>query len=418
LAIDTAGDIYVTGGLGGSIDFGTGPLTTAGSSDVYVVKLDPSTGNAVWAFNAGDDVDQNGVNIAVNAAGQLAVTGTYTGTLAFPGINSLVSPTDSVFVAGFDQATGAALWVHDVALGGGAILGITADPTDGGIVVTGFTGAGAAANFGSGALVNLGGRDVVVAKYNAKTGALLWAKQLGSTLDQLSNAVAVDSTGAIYITGQYSGAPNFGSGALPAATSAQKRIFLAKLTNVGGGVAARSFGVAGQQRSVAVSVDSTGVYIGGSMVGTVDFGGGALVSAGGQDAFAAKYSLDLATTTWAVRFGDPGSQNAQGLSLNKDGNVVIAGLFEGVVDTGAAGVLTSAGGFDAFSITLDGKTGASKCALGAGDDAAQSASRVASDPLNGGDYVLGTFLQTINWGGGALTGSASSSQTFLVKLAN
>jgi hypothetical protein len=420
VALDPAGSLYLTGGFATTIDLGTGTLTSAGGVDGYVAKLDPATGLAAYAFNFGDAQDQSGIDITADAAGHIAVTGTYTGTLAFGGAApALTSNVNTVFLAGFNAATGSALWARTINLGGGSLVGIATDPTDNGVVVAGTSGSGAGADFGGGALTNGGGKDVVVAKFNSATGALLWAKQYGGTLDQVGQAVTVDASGKIYVTGQYSGALDFGNGALPATTtSAQKRIFVARLDDAtGAGQASRSIGTAQQQQSVAVAVDMSGnVLLGGSITGTVDFGTGSpLVSAGGQDAFVAKLAPDL-STVWAVRFGDSTTQSTTGVATDGAGNVVVSGLFQGVVNASPAAVLTSAGGFDAFVLTLDGATGAPKCAKAAGDSADQTSQRVTVDPLTGGEYVIGTFISSIDWGGGPLTSASGSSQTFFVEL--
>src|SRR5207253_3012130 len=145
-------------------------------------------------------------NITADKLGHIAVIGTYIGSLKFNGTApGLTSSTDSIFLAGLDAATGTGLWAKNIDLGGGALLGIATDPTDNNVVVTGFTGAAAAANFGGSPLTSGGGKDVVVAKFNSATGALVWARQIGGTGDQLSNAVAVDGTGRVFLTGQYSG---------------------------------------------------------------------------------------------------------------------------------------------------------------------------------------------------------------------
>ena len=41
VASDAAGNVLVTGFFEGTVDFGGGPLMSAGSSDVFVVKLEP-----------------------------------------------------------------------------------------------------------------------------------------------------------------------------------------------------------------------------------------------------------------------------------------------------------------------------------------------------------------------------------------
>jgi hypothetical protein len=420
VATDAAGAVYITGGFASSIDFGNGPITTNGSSDIYIAKIDASspTGASTWSFNFGDPQDQSGVNITADGAGHIAVIGTYIGVVNFGGTSTaLNAAADSIFVAGLDATTGSGLWAKDISLGGGAILGVATDPTDNNVVVAGFTGVGAAANFGGGALTNGGGKDVVVAKYNSATGALLWAKEYGGTLDQLANAVSVDSKGRVFITGQYSGALDFGFGTpLPTASAASKRIFVARLDGTSGvGQASKSFGTAGQQQSVAIVNDSSGnVVIAGSLTGgTVDFGFGKLTSAGLQDAFVAKLTGDLAGV-WAERFGDAQTQNGKGVAIDASGNVVFVGLFQGAMDMSPAGTLTSAGGYDAFVATLDGATGSPTCATSAGDASDQTAARVATDTTNKAEVVLGSFVSSIDWDG--LTPSlAGTNATFLVK---
>jgi hypothetical protein len=417
MAIDPQGALYLAGGLGGSVDFGAGPVTTTGSSDVYVAKMDPATGLASWSAHYGDVTDQNALDITANATGEIAIVGTYTGTLDFGGgVPPLVTASDSVFVAGLKASNGDGVWAKDVSLGGGSLVAIATDPTDGSFLVAGTTGSGATANFGSGALASGGGKDVVIAKLAANTGAVLWAKQYASSSDQIATAITVDAQGNPWIVGQYSGAPTFGTAlALPMASAAQKRIFLVHLDTFGATISTKSFGTTGQQQPAAVVVDATGVVVAGAMVNTVDFGSGApLVSAGAQDAFAVKLAPDGATTLWAARFGDASIQAIKGAAIDGAGHVVLSGLFQGSMDMSPIATLTSAGAYDAFLVTLDGSTGAPLCAKSAGDASDQAGARVALGPA-GRTFVLGTFISSISWGGAALTGTPSN-QTFFVEL--
>ena len=41
LAMDASGNVLVTGFIGGTVDFGGGPVTSAGSSDIFLLKLHP-----------------------------------------------------------------------------------------------------------------------------------------------------------------------------------------------------------------------------------------------------------------------------------------------------------------------------------------------------------------------------------------
>ena len=50
---------------------------------------------------------------------------------------------------------------------------------------------------------------------------------------------------------------------------------------------------------------------------------------------------------WSERFGDASSQIALAVAVDVSDNVIVAGYFEGAVDFGG-GALTSAGGYDVF----------------------------------------------------------------------
>jgi hypothetical protein len=77
----------------------------------------------------------------------------------------------------------------------------------------------------------------------------------------------------------------------------------------------------------------------------VDFGGGALTSAG-TDVFAAKYD-SAGAHTWSRRYGGIDTQLSDGLTAAPTGEVTVTGFFNQGIDFGS-GTLTSAGGFDAF----------------------------------------------------------------------
>ena len=52
---------------------------------------------------------------------------------------------------------------------------------------------------------------------------------------------------------------------------------------------------------------------------------------------------------WSKRFGDAGTQAANAIAADASGNVIVAGRFEGTVDFGG-GALTSAGLSDIFIV--------------------------------------------------------------------
>ena len=66
----------------------------------------------------------------------------------------------------------------------------------------------------------------------------------------------------------------------------------------------QQFGDGAAQSGKAVAIDAAGgVFVTGDLAGSIDFGGGALMSAGGTDVFLASFTTTGAYV-WAKRFGD------------------------------------------------------------------------------------------------------------------
>lgn len=161
-------------------------------------------------------------------------------------------------------------------------------------------------------------------------------------------------------------------------------------------------------------MDSAGnIYILGSFSQTVDFDAGIneayLTSAGGEDAFVAKYS-PTGSLLWARRFGGVGHDEAKGISLDTSGQYLYAtGGFAAAADFTGDGLpdLTSAGGFDAFILKLDATSGTTsweKRVGGNGDDSG-SALDVGDD---GFIYTSGYFRNTADFDPGPGTANLTA----------
>ena len=92
------------------------------------------------------------------------------------------------------------------------------------------------------------------------------------------------------------------------------------------------------------------VYVAGAFGGTATFGATTLASAGGEDAFVAKWSLSSSSYVWAVRLGGSSADNVRALALS--GSVLyVAGEFAGSATFGST-TLTSAGNNDLYVTKL------------------------------------------------------------------
>ena len=110
----------------------------------------------------------------------------------------------------------------------------------------------------------------------------------GDSDSQAPGAVAVDASGNVVLTGTFYGTVDFGGGALTSAGSGD--IFVAKFGSGGAHLWSKRFGDGDYQYGIAVAVDaSENAIVTGYFFGTVDFGGGAFTSAGSQDIFVVKF---------------------------------------------------------------------------------------------------------------------------------
>jgi hypothetical protein len=86
IAVDALANVYLTGPFAGTAAFGDTTLTSLGTSDIFVSKLD-AVGNFLWTRQMGGN-DQNyeeyGAAVAVDPAGNVYTTGTIHSQRRFP----------------------------------------------------------------------------------------------------------------------------------------------------------------------------------------------------------------------------------------------------------------------------------------------------------------------------------------------
>jgi hypothetical protein len=152
--VDSSGNVYTTGYFKSTADFdpdaGTQDLTSAGSDDVFVSKLN-SSGDYVWAKKFGGGGIDNGLSVAVDSSGNVYTTGLFSAT------------------ADFDPGVG------------------TQD------------------------LISVNSFDVFVSKLNS-LGAFEWAKQFGGAGYDTGRSVTVDASGNVYATGNFDSTVDFDPG--------------------------------------------------------------------------------------------------------------------------------------------------------------------------------------------------------------
>lgn len=406
VAMDGSGDVFVTGRLFGSVDFGGGPLSGIGGADIYLAKFD-AFGNHLWSKRFGDVYAQTSQSIATDGSGNVVITGFYGGSVDFGGGPLTSLACGNLFLAKFD-ANGNHLWSKsfgDTLCSSEDGMWVATDGSDNVVVTAEFDGT---IDFGGGTLTSAGSLDIAVAKFDAN-GNHLWSKNFGDADFQIPQSVATDGSGNVVITGYFGGSVDFGGGPLTSAGGAD--VFVVKLDAGGSHLWSKNFGDADYQISSSIATDgSDNVVITGYYLGVIDFGGGPLTSAGGYDIFVAK--LDAAGNhLWSKSFGDAGYQFSQGVATDTSGNVVITGFFPGTVDFGG-GPLTDAGNYDVFVAKFD-SNGNHLWSQRFGDANTQYGYGVAAGG-SGSVVLTGYFYGTVDFGGGPLT-EAGSGDAFLAK---
>lgn len=204
---DSAGNCYVTGSFTFTADFGTTSLTSAGSSDLFVTKLD-TNGNWNWAKRAGGSSPDLGQDIAIDLNDNIFITGYFSTNASF-GALTLTSNGDRDIMAVKMDTDGNWIWATGA---GGTVwdMGqrISTDGS-GNIYITGYfkdTVVFGSSTISSGATYN---QDIFVAKLNP-SGNWQWAVGAGGYGTDYGYGIAADLYGFVYITGGFDAAAYFG----------------------------------------------------------------------------------------------------------------------------------------------------------------------------------------------------------------
>ncbi len=304
IATDTTGNVLLVGGFQGSLDFGNGPIASAGAvSNVFVAKLDPQGGEQ-WAYPYGGSTNgQWARTVATDNSNNLIVAGGFAGSLDFGnGTDPLAAgATEDIFLVKFDS-DGLALWSED--FGDGAYQepwDVAVGPGDDIFVIGNFVGQ---LSLGGPKLTSVGNDDnydIFIVKYNA-SGQYQWQKHFGNEHQQMAGSLSVDSVGNLVVTGFFEGTIDFGNGPLTSDGGVYDDIFVAKFSPDGTALWSHRYGDTAAQCGVitlfpcgstaAFDLDGNTLFSGG-FSGTIDFGGGPLTSVPGgspNDFFITKFS--------------------------------------------------------------------------------------------------------------------------------
>lgn len=282
ITIDNNGYIYATGRFKGTVDFDPGPsvnnITSQGNYDIFVIKLNP-TGDLVWVKTMGGSSTEYGIDLAVDAAKNVFVTGKFKSTVDF------------------DPGTGQTLKSSN------------------------------------------GDRDIFIMKLTS-SGNLSWVNTYGAGGYDTGHSIDLDNNSNVFITGKFFNTVDFdpsptSSFTLSATSSAD--IFVQKLDSSGNHLWAYSFGDTGWDTGRALTVDNNdNVIITGDYANTIDFNPDSstthyLTSNGSYDYFVLKLDPN-GSFIWGQSCGGSSVESSKSICTDKQNNIYITGSFNSTAD--------------------------------------------------------------------------------------
>jgi hypothetical protein len=302
-AVAPNGDVVVFGQLDAVADFGAGPVSPAGKTDLFVMRLAGATGSVLWARTFGDASFQTPESLAIDSKGDIVLAGEFGGTLDFGG------GTQPLVSQGGDDAN--------------APPNAPTSP----------------------------GADAFVAKLDA-SGNALWARRFGDATLQTAQAVTVGAGDAIYVAGEMQGSIDLFPGQWQPGNGGVS-IFAASLDAAGATQWGRVYPGGQLMNDLWLATSGPTLWIAGRFTGTLAFDKNLVSSsnaAGSEDVFVAAIDGPFGTARYSAAFGDAATQLPGGIAA-AGAEVVVYGSMMGSMDFGC-GAVTSAGGVDVFAAAI------------------------------------------------------------------
>ncbi|MDH3976007.1 MAG: chitobiase/beta-hexosaminidase C-terminal domain-containing protein, partial [Deltaproteobacteria bacterium] len=379
----------------------------SGGEDIYLTKIN-ADGSYLWTKTMGGKSPDNFRDLAIDDAGNIYLTGFFTQKADFdpgPGVDEHLSYGHFDIFLTKINADGSYGWTKTM---GGPNLDVgnaVSVDKSGNIYLAGSFFYEADVDPGPAFDIrqSMGGADIFLTKINVN-GTYGWTKTFGGIWSDESNSLSVDATGNIYMTGYFSNTVDFNPGPEidEHLSRGREDVFITKI-NVDG-----SYGwtkaMGGNDRDIAtsVAVDSiNNVYITGTFEGLADFNPGTEfddhMSHGLADVFITKINGD-GTYGWTGTIGEGWGDYTHYIAVDNSNNVYLTGYYGGIVDFDpfdGIDVHVHNGNIDMFltKINADSTYGWTKTVGGTGTDVGYSFSIDDGGYL----YTAGSFQGTVDF---------------------
>lgn len=271
--------------------------------------------------------------------------------------------------------------------------------------------------FANDTITNKGNWDSFIFKYNS-SGDEIWAKSAGGTNGDLSNGIAVDNNGEVYITGEsFSTTMDFGN-LIQTTNYGNDDIFIAKYDSSGNAIWAKSVGGSSDaDAGESVVTDNLNyVYVTGMFSSaSITFDNNTITNTGNPsvgDIFIAKYDPN-GNCIWAKSAGGNGNDFGMSITCDNNYNIYITGNYDGSPADFDNISLSSNSGIDVFVAKYD-SSGSAIWAERAGGGLQDFGKGITTDEV-GSIYVVGNFnSSSINFGSDNLINAGVSSPDIFI----
>ena len=391
IAVDHSGSAVITGATHSGNFPTLNPVrrTLSGPQDAFIAKLSSNGASLVFSTYWGGSGADAGNGIAIDTSGNIYITGA-TDSSDLPTLNAFQSNNAGIQDAFVTKFSAAGAVQYSTYIGGLAsdVGNAIAVDASGCAYITGGTYS---TNFPTVSAVqgsNRGGQDAFVIKLNATGNALVYSTYLGGSggslgAPEMGTGIALDAGGAAYVTGDTSSLDFPAVNAYQSSLHGGSDAFVVKLTAAGTTLAYSTYlGGYGVDFATAVAVDDQGdCYVVG-YTASHDFPTANSLQpslAGTYNAFLVQLLPSGAAVAFGTYVGGKNSDAAYALALDASGSAYLVGSTSSIdfptyatVQTYIAGTLSAfvakIGGLSSAGITNPTLTSPSTSTVLAGGD--------------------------------------------------
>jgi uncharacterized repeat protein (TIGR01451 family) len=356
IAVDGSGEAFVAGTTSDPFPTTAGAFQTTktGTFTAFVAKLNAAGNALLYGTYLGGSMNDYGNAMAIDDNGNAYVTGAARSS-DFPttagAFQTALTGGGNAFVTKLN-ATGTAL-IYSTFLGGAGEegYGIAVDSSLNAYVAGETTSSNFPVTAGAFQTTYGGSQDGFVSKFNATGTALVYSTFLGGSATEQVNAIAVDSAGNAYVTGQTASSnfPTTANGLQSSHSSSFDNVFVTKLNGTGSAAVYStymggnsSFGETGQSIAVDVAGDFYVTGVTDSTNFPVTAGAFQTTQNAANDAFIAKFGPNLLITkTHTGSFSQGQTGATYTITVTNSGLAATSGTIT-VVDTLPAGLTATA----------------------------------------------------------------------------